>query len=177
MIFLFTDMSRFPLNTLLLKIREASLAGADYIMIRDNQLSDFDYYNLVLSAIQMTTGTRTEIVVCHRDNIGDQLGLKKHNRFKERTSDSFTVSIHSREELAELDHQLFFYSPIFPSTCKPGVPPKGLSWHHDRMIALGGVNQQTVHQLIGVHHIGIMSEWLMSDKLYDLILYYKRLGY
>lgn len=177
MIFLFTDMSKCGHGQLLLRIREAALAGVDYILIRENHLDDDSYYDLTLSALQMLTGTKTEIVVCHRDSIANRLGLKKHNRYDERTEESFTVSTHSISEANALQNKLFFYSPVFPSTCKPGVKPKGLSFTHPNMIALGGINRKTVGALEAIHHIGIMSEWVESKELYDLIKYYRKLGY
>ena len=177
MIFFFTDMNKCGHSQLLLKIREAALAGVDYILIRENQLDDASYYDLTLSALQMLTGTQSELVLCHRDAIADMLGLKKHNRFNERTEESFTVSTHSGEEIDQLNNQLFFFSPIFPSVCKPGVKPKGLLFSHPNMIALGGVNKETVNELNSIHHIGIMSEWIESHELYELVKYYKKLGY
>ncbi|MCH4890365.1 hypothetical protein EZV73_22470 [Acidaminobacter sp. JC074] len=177
MIFLFTNRLACGDNALLLKIREASLAGADYILLRENDLSDKAYKDFALSALQMMTGTETDLVICHRDHIADELKLKKHNRFYDYKNDSFTVSIHGEEEYKKINGGLFFYSPIFPSKCKPGVKEKGLFFKKEGMIALGGVTLDKLKLLDGIDHIGVMSEWLETDNTFELIRNYKISGY
>lgn len=176
MIFLITNSRLCKPQLMLLKIREAAMAGVDYILLRENHLDDEAYKDLALSSLQMLTGSKTELVICHRDGLADDLGLKKHNRFLERSSSSFTVATHSQEEVRQIPG-LYFYSPIFETTCKPGVPPKGVDFCSKNLIALGGVCLETLPLLTGFDHIGVMSEWLQTPDVYHLIKSYRRYGY
>ena len=176
MICLFTNLKLCGESKLLLKIREASLAGVDYIYLRENDLADKEYSSLALSAVQMMIGTRTELVVCHKDHIADKYNLKKHNRYLERTQKSFTVSVHTEEEAKDIEG-CFFYSPIFETNCKPGVRSVGLNFSHKNLIALGGINKTKIKKLKHINHIGIMSEWLETEDVFQLIKFYKSYGY
>jgi len=160
----------------LLKVREASLAGVNYIYLRENDLSDRQYKDLALSCMQMMIGTKTELVVCHRDHIADQLNLKKHNRFHEKTESSFTVSTHTLDEVKEVKGY-YLYSPIFETLCKPGVKAKGLNHYESKMIALGGINQSRLNELTNINHVALMSEWLIVEDVFNLVKTYKKYGY
>lgn len=176
MICLITNRNICGESKLLLKIREASMAGVDYIYLRENDMSDEAYLALALSCLQMMTGSRTELVVCHRDHIANMLELKKHNRFHERTDQSFTVATHHEDEAKQIKGY-YFYSPIFETLCKPGVETKGLSFIESNMIALGGIKLERLEALKGVQHVAIMSEWLESNHVFDLVKAYRNNGY
>jgi thiamine monophosphate synthase len=181
MIFLITNTSLCSENLLLLKIREAALNGVDYILLRENTLDSEVYYQLALSVSQMLSGTKTELIVCHRNDIAKKLNLKCHNRFKERVKETFTVSVHNQEELLMVDkNQYPMFSNVFETSCKPGKKPidHGDLGHHDNTIALGGINQSTICQLNNaVKHVAVMSEWLFEDDLKALIRSYRLYGY
>jgi len=177
MLFFITNRKACGELKLLLKTREAALAGVDYILLRENDLEDDDYGKLAVSMLQMLAQTKTELIICHRDVIADKLGLKKHNRFHERTPTSFTVSTHSEMEVHALNDQLFFYSPVFETTCKEGVKAKGIDHiKSSNVIALGGITIEKSEKL-PVDHVAVMSEWLSSNTLYDLVKAYKKYGY
>lgn len=177
MLFFFTDRLRCGELKLLLKTREAALAGVDYILLRENDLDDEAYENLALSMSQMMIQTSSELVICHRDHIADKLGLKKHNRFIEKTKDSFTVATHTLDEIERLDDQLFFYSPVFETDCKKGMKGKGIDHiKSDHVIALGGISLEKSKDL-PVKHVAVMSEWLTCDDVYNLVKAYKLIGY
>ncbi|MBI9013581.1 MAG: thiamine phosphate synthase [Clostridiales bacterium] len=177
MLFFITNRNACGELKLLLKTREAALAGVDYILLRENDLGDDEYRKLAVSMLQMLTQTKTELVICHRDVIADELGLKKHNRFHERTSASFTVSTHSEMEVYSLNDQLIFYGPVFETTCKEGVKAKGIDHiKSSNVIALGGITIEKSEKL-KVNHVAVMSEWLSSNTVYDLVKAYKKYGY
>lgn len=181
MIFFITNTNLCSNNQLLLKIREASLAGVDYILLRENTLSDIAYHNLALSCLQMMAGTKTELVVCHRPIVAKALNLKIHNRFVEKTEESFSVSTHCVEELKSLSQDTYgFYSNVFETCCKPGkkpIPRAGLT-EHVNSVALGGVNRKNLELLNGyTQHIAVMSEWLKSEDLNGLIKFYRKNEY
>jgi thiamine monophosphate synthase len=180
MIFLITNSALCPRNELLGRIRTASMLGVDYILLRENTLSMAEYEELLLSAIQMMTCTRTEIVVCHRPELAEKYSLKLHSRFRE-FKNSFSVSTHSLEELETLSKsQIAFYGHVFETACKEGVMPRSKSplLYSDKVIALGGVNSRTVRLLPNeCRNIGIMSEWLICDDLPSLIQNYRKNGY
>ncbi len=177
MIFLFTNRMICGENALLLKIREASLAGVDFILLRENDMCDISYKKLALSALQMMTGTKTELVICHRNHIADELKLRKHNSYHNFHMDSFTVSIHHKNELQNLGEKMFFYSPIFETKCKPGAKLKGTGFSHPNMIALGGIKLNRLSLLEDINHIGVMSEWLEVKDTFELIQQYRKSGY
>lgn len=181
MIFLITNLEIVPYNTLLLKIRSASLNGADAILLRENNLNDDDYERLLIAALEMTTNTKTEIIVCHRPEIARRFNLKLHSRFSERLDESYSISTHSEEEILVIkDHQYCFYSHVFSTDCKKGLPPRTSLplKSHTNSIALGGVTLKTLPKLEGIcQHIGVMSEWLLTPSIGDLIHKYRSFGY
>lgn len=177
MLFFITDRKLCGDLKLLLKTREAALAGVDYILLRENDLDDDAYKNLAVSMLQMLVQTKTELVICHRDHIAQVLGLKKHNRYIEKTDSSFTVATHTEEEVENVSNQLFFYSPVFETDCKKGVVAKGISHiKSDHVIALGGITISRVKDLT-VSHLAVMSEWLTTENVYELVKQYKTYGY
>lgn len=177
MICFITDRKRCGINQLLLKIREAALAGVDYILLRENDMTETAYEGLLLSSLQMLTYSKTEIVVCHRPELAKKYALKSHRRFLEHDASAFSVATHHLDEVHQHQGTYCFYSPIFTTDCKPGVQPKGTDYYREDMIALGGINQMNIHQLKGFKHIGIMSEWLTSDNIQSLLQVYRDLGY
>lgn len=82
------------------------------------------------------------------------------------------ASCHSLEDIreaAELGATCCTFSPVYPSQCKPGVPPKGLALLHRvcrqspiPVYALGGVTPERAQELAGAGAAGgvMMSGWI-----------------
>lgn len=181
MIFLITDRKSCTTNELIRRIRSAAMAGADYVLLRENDMENDGYYQLALSILQILTGTKMELVICHRPEIAKALGLKLHSRFAEMTVDSFSVSTHTIEEIRCVPKEKFaFYGNVFYTNCKPGVFPKQHAplKLHNKSIALGGISLKNVHELAGyTMHIGVMSGWLTCDDVELYIKTFKKKGY
>lgn len=181
MIFLITNSQGLSQGQLLLKVRAAGLSGADYIMLRDNDLSDQAYEKLAQSMVQMLSQSPARLVVCHRPHIAKKLGCLLHSRFGQHTEESFSVATHAKEEMLSLaGHHYCFYGHVFKSKCKPGLDPRGMEALkcHGNAVALGGINEGTVVALKGrVHHIALMSSWLEADDIRSLLKYYKGQGF
>lgn len=179
MIFFISNLQICGINETLRRIREASLKGLDYIVLRENDLEDDALKAYAQSILQVIAHTETELIISHRDYIADLLGVKKHNRFKERTKDSFIVSTHSGEEIMQVEGYHFF-SHIFKTSCKADLEPKGIQLLErlasPRLVALGGINCETVDDLKSCKHLAVMSEWLTGDVV-NIIETYRKKGF
>lgn len=77
--------------------------------------------------------------------------------------------------------QFVLYSPIFITSSKPDVTPKGINGLKDIMdqspldvVSLGGVNLNTIKQLKGIsHHIAVKS-FIFNATLQEVELLYER---
>lgn len=97
-------------------------------------------------------------------------GLSENDR--KGLSEQIGASCHSLEDIreaAKLGATCCTFSPVYPSQCKPGVPPKGLALLHRvcqhspiPVYALGGVTPERAQELAGAGAAGgvMMSGWI-----------------
>ncbi len=181
MIFFITDGKKLSQGQLLSKIRAAALSGVDYIMLRENHLSDESYLALASSVQQIVDQTHTDLVVCHRPKIAEILGVHLHSRFHERLDVSFSVATHSKEEMQVIDQATYcLYGHVFESACKEGLAPRG--YHelsgHKKAVALGGINLSRAKELMGkAKHLAFMSAWQESEDIRHFIDVLRPMGY
>lgn len=173
MIFLVTNLNMCPRNEMLLRIREAALSGANFVLLRENQLSEEAYKEFALTILQVLSNTSTELIVCHRPQIAKLLNLKLHNRYSELSENSFSVSTHQLSEVKKVPGEIYcFYGHVFETDCKRGLEPRYMTplKHHHNSVALGGVNLNNIHALKGMtQHIAMMSSWLKTEELSNMI--------
>ena len=85
------------------------------------------------------------------------------------------VSTHSLEEVLQAEDEgadYVLFSPIFPTTCKPGAEPKGVKSLEEiyrkvniPVIPLGGINKNTLPEITrcGVTNAAVMSALLTAE--------------
>ena len=191
MIFLISNQNICSGEEFFNRVKNAILANVDYIVIRDKELSDFEYKKIV-NKIMSFNLINTKIIISHRNNLYKEYsGIYLHNSLNDINKDTFSTSVHKVEEIKKLKNSNIkygFISHIFKTDCK-NSKPKGIEFlisglelskkYEIELIALGGINKETIKELhkISIKNIGIMSEWLLVDDVYDLIMSYKENGY
>ena len=185
---LVTDRTRLgcvDVEGLLRFIRLAVTGGVDLVQIRERDLSDRDFSDLVRRAVEQTQGSGTRIIVNDRMDIalscgaagvhlrGDSVATK---RIRVHTPADWIVgrSVHSLAEAkdvvseAELDY--VFLGSVFETLSKPGKQPLGVGILRDVAAALpvpvlgiGGITLERVELVAtagagGLAAIGLFAE-------------------
>ncbi len=174
------------------RVREASLAGVDYILIREKGLSD-DELGLLAVEVKQLCMTKTKVIIGHSERVYDRLeDVYLHNGFKGQTKNSFSVATHSLKEVEAVQKtnaSFVFVSHIFETDCKKNMKAKGIEFLNEclkisqesklEVVALGGINRETINVLreTEVKHIAIMSEWHKCEDVKLLLQHYRKLGY
>jgi len=165
-------------------IREAAADGVHLIQIREKALSARLLLDLVFEAVQVTVGTRSLIVVNERADISIAAGaggvhLPGNSIPSQVVRKAFAsdlvigVSTHSVEQArraAESGADYIFFGPVFETPGKP--QPIGTSVLEDvcselgnfPVIAIGGIDQNNLKQILQVGAAGIASIRALNEK-------------
>ncbi|WP_297522072.1 thiamine phosphate synthase [uncultured Clostridium sp.] len=173
-------------------IEEAINAGIDHIILREKELP----YKIVLGyAIKikgMIGSRKTKLFINSMYKIKNEIeGVGIHmpyNMFIELKNDingEIGVSVHSVEEAInayKLGASYILCSNIYETNCKKGLKGKGLLFIKEikskvpiKVIALGGINILNYKEVLnsGADGIGIMSDIMKNDDVYNLVVKYK----
>ena len=173
-------------------IEEAINAGIDHIILREKELP----YKIVLGyAIKikgMIGSRKTKLFINSMYKMKNEIeGIGIHmpyNMFIELKNDingEIGVSVHSVEEAInayKLGASYILCSNIYETNCKKGLKGKGLLFIKDikrvvpiNVIALGGINILNYKEVLnsGADGIGIMSDIMKNDDVYNLVVKYK----
>ena len=169
---------------------------ADAIILREKDLSSGQYADLAEAVVTLCREKELPLVLHHFADIaaarmsagcmqtcalhlsfGDFLEIKKKQQDGHLPVDVFPllgVSTHTLEE-ARIAEQLgaayITASHIFPTTCKPGVPPRGLNYLREvchavsiPVYALGGIHPPQIQSCLDAGAAGVcmMSEYFSS---------------
>lgn len=111
----------------LIRVRDAAIAGVDYIIIREKEI---DLKNVVAEIIQIVTACQTKVVIGHNIAIAEEFeDTFLHNSFHERGVNTFSVSVHTLEDVEDVlktSISYAFIGHIFPTDCKKDIDPKGV---------------------------------------------------
>ncbi len=192
MIFLITNRKQCKQIDFQKRVREASLAGVDYVLIREKDLDNEELRIIALELEQLSTA-KTKIIIGHSKEVFHQIDdVYLHNSFNDINPDTFSVATHNIEEIKAVMNtniSYAFVSHIFKTKCKENQMPKGVKFIEESLevtsdskieiVALGGINRETINVLreTKLKHIAIMSEWLECDNIKKLIQDYRKLGY
>ncbi len=160
--------------------RIACLSDYEYIILREKDLSEEDYYNLAKKAVAISN----RIILHTFIDTAYRLDYKKihlpYSVFKENIKrlkefDIVGVSTHSVEEAVNCEKMGADYitsSHIFRTDCKKGLEPKGLVFLEKvcqsvniPVYALGGINNSNSELCIkaGARGVCMMSQAMKSD--------------
>lgn len=165
-------------------IEQLTKAGIDALVLREKNLSEFEYYDLAKEVLKICTKSKTTCFLHHFDRECLRLGHRYFHaplpllRKEPKLAKYFHVlgsSVHSKEELLEAVHYKINYAfvgHIFQSSCKMDLEPRGLGFLKEMLdfskiplYAIGGINIQNIDQFRDLNVAGVcMRESLMSEK-------------
>ena len=186
--------NQFTQSSIAARVQEAVQAGIRWVHLRDHQASDADFRASTLELVAALRGISPDIMISvnGRLNIANELGLHyhtgKHNPFDvERINHKAGYSAHSIQEgLYRIDEgaDYLFYSPIFPTSSKPGHA--GVGVQHLKMFceavaplpvyALGGITPNNCAACLdaGAYGVAVLSGILEANSVPDAVHAYKK---
>jgi len=139
------------------KIAQICDAGFDKIILREKDLSEFEYEKLAANALKITQNYETKLILHTFKNVALNLGADLHLKmddflkFASESSLNLSVSIHSLEDAlkcAKFGPKFMIYGHIFETACKADLKPRGVRELEEiaksvqiPIFAIGGINQ------------------------------------
>lgn len=166
------------------QIEKLAKARVDAIVLREKDLSGFEYFDLAKEVLTICAKHKTTCFL----HFFDKECLKLGHRFFHAPLDllrkepklskyfhTLGTSVHSKEELLEaMNYKVnyAFVGHIFESSCKVNLAPKGLDFLKSLLefskiplYAIGGINVQNIEEFKDLSVAGIcMREILMHEK-------------
>lgn len=162
---------------------EKLLSGyPDALLIREKDLSTDDLIAFAAPLVPVAKRYNVPLILRGSAEVAQRLGIHRLQlSYKEATEaplpqgfESVGVSVHSLEEAlgaARIGASYITYGHIFTSTCKPGLPPRGLAALDDivancpiPVYAIGGINLETLPFLLPSKPNGVC---LMNASMTD----------
>lgn len=145
------------------RIKALAAAKVDAIILREKDMSEFDYFDLAKEAISLCKRHKIGLFLHSFDRVALKLGHKHFHcpleilRKEPRLVRYFSVlgtSVHSLDELHEAQEfgcNYAIYGHIFPTLSKPFTPPRGLDGLSEictnasiPIYAVGGINADNI---------------------------------
>ena len=152
------------------RLSEISRGGADYVILREKDLSEAEYAELAERALAVC-GERLVLhgavalpLLRRLPRIHLPLALLENNQALRREAKLLGVSVHSPEEAKRaeaLDADYVTAGHVFATDCKRGVPGRGLDFLKETaasvripVYAIGGISAQNVAAVRGAGAAG-----------------------
>ncbi len=165
-------------------IEKLAKAKIDALVLREKDLSEFEYYDLAKEVLRICAKSKTPCFLHFFDRECLKLGHRYFHaplpllRKEPKLARYFHIlgsSVHSKEELLEAmtyKIQYAFVGHIFQSSSKPNLTPKGLSFLKQMLefskiplYAIGGIKLENISDFKNLNVAGVcMKEALMSEK-------------
>lgn len=165
-------------------IEQLTKANIDALVLREKDLSEFEYYDLAKEVLKICSKTKTTCFLHYFDRECLKLGHRYFHaplsllRKEPKLAKFFHIlgsSVHSKEELLEaMTYKVnyAFVGHIFESSCKVGLEPRGLTFLKEMLdfskiplYAIGGINVQNIAEFKDLNVAGVcMRESLMREK-------------
>lgn len=165
-------------------IEQLTKANIDALVLREKDLSEFEYYDLAKEVLKICSKAKTTCFLHYFDRECLKLGHRYFHaplsllRKEPKLAKFFHIlgsSVHSKEELLEaMTYKVnyAFVGHIFESSCKVGLEPKGLTFLKEMLdfskiplYAIGGINVQNIAEFKDLNVAGVcMRESLMREK-------------
>lgn len=168
------------------QLQKIAASDIDSIVLREKDLSEEDYAEFALRALQLCSVNHKECVLHHFGKAAVRLHVPRIqcslDYLKTHTSLTFFmktigVSVHSAEEAIEAEKLGATYimaSHVFPTACKPKDKPIGVETVRAicdavsiPVYALGGINEETLPKLkdVPIAGIAIMSSAMENEDV------------
>lgn len=165
-------------------IEQLTKANIDALVLREKDLSEFEYYDLAKEVLKICSKAKTTCFLHYFDRECLKLGHRYFHaplsllRKEPKLAKFFHIlgsSVHSKEELLEaMTYKVnyAFVGHIFESSCKMGLEPRGLTFLKEMLdfskiplYAIGGINVQNIAEFKDLNVAGVcMRESLMREK-------------
>lgn len=151
------------------RIEELARLNLGAIILREKDLSPQEYKLLAKKVIDICKCYDTPLFLhsfidvaleLQHPNIHLPLPIYIEERERCRGFEQIGISTHSLEDIRKIEHDrvsYVTYSPVFPTTCKPGVEAKGVGqlrsicrWTKIPVYALGGISEENETSCIKV---------------------------
>ena len=168
----------------LIQVEKLAKAGIDAFVLREKDLSEYEYYDLAKEVLNICARYKTICFLHYYEKQALKLGHKYFQapiallRKEPNLSKYFHIlgtSIHSKEELLEAinykaNHA--FVGHIFNTSCKTNLGPRGieflknvLQFSRIPLYAIGGINAENIASFKCINVAGVcMREALMCEK-------------
>jgi thiamine-phosphate pyrophosphorylase len=178
----------------LTRIRELSASGVDAILLREKDLSEAEYEALAQTCLEICKENQTPLWLNAFPSVAERLYLPVQLSFSQflilspaekRRLPQIGVSVHAVSEAvqaAEKGADSLIAGHIFPTACKPGLPPRGLSFLQQvcdsveiPVYAIGGITAERQHAALeaGAKGCCVMSEWMQCEAVAERIALWK----
>lgn len=188
MIYFVTDRTLCSKEHYLKAIKQSCEAGVEAILLREKDLSSEELLALAVEVKNIIEGTNTKLIVNSNIEVakaikaqGVHLSYKDFMNYKDIYDGVIGVSVHSVEEgiiAYENGADYIMYGHVFESSCKKGVPPRGikaLTELEDKVnipiVAIGGINSNNFIEALnaGADKIAIRSGLLECEDVFEYL--------
>lgn len=155
-------------------------SGPDAIILRAKMLSTDEYEDLLLALMPIAKKCGVSLIANHQPELAAKYQLPLQIGYGDiyipKPSTPWGVSVHKEEEAikaAKLGASWVTYGHIFPTACKPGVPPRGIEALKNitskidiPVLAIGGITLHTIPQLhdAGIAGVVVMTPAMKTDR-------------
>ncbi|MCD7854912.1 MAG: thiamine phosphate synthase [Clostridiales bacterium] len=167
------------------RLERISKAEADYIILREKDLEESEYFALAEKCLKICGD---KLIINSRAETAKTLGINKIQlsysdflKYKKEPFEKIGVSVHSLEEAkkaADMNADFIVAGHIFKTDCKKGVEPRGVDFIKEiaesvnkPVFAIGGISPETAPLLknSGVAGVCIMSGLMSGDNITETI--------
>ncbi len=170
------------------RVCEAVACGVRWVHLRDHEADNSTFASAAATLTEQLQGLSSDVLISinGRPEIASALGVNYHGGM-ERPGNSHGLVGYSAHTLEEVEAQgsmvdYLFYSPIYPTTSKPGHPGIGLQALADAtqlaasvpVYALGGIKPAHCSGCLeaGAHGVAVISGVLQADDIADAVQAY-----
>ena len=179
-------------DNFVLRVREILSAEPFEVILREKDLSDDKYCQLVKEIVADTNGYN-KVLALNCPEIALEMGIENVHltmqQLMEHGRPSFIkragVSVHSAEEAEtaqKLGADYLIAGHIYATDCKKGVPPRGIEFFRGvcesvdiPVFAIGGISENNFNEPLenGGTGVCLMSEFMKCENPYERVRIYK----
>lgn len=193
MLYLITNRRLIKKGNLYTVVLESLRGGLDAVILREKDLSCNELMDIGFKLKGLTNAFGARLIVNGNPYVSKAVNADYyHSSMSNFSVDSvygapFGLSTHSIDDVItakKLGANYVLLSHIFPTQCKKGLKPKGLSIISESkdaidmpIIALGGINEMNIQDIFmaGAKGAAVMSYIMASDDPYNATLTLKKM--
>lgn len=163
------------------QLQKIAAAKPDAMILREKQLSETAYQALAEQVQRICQGQGVQLICNYQISVAEHLSLPVQVSVSQLEQASawsvpFGVSVHKLEEAKQAEQvgaSWVIAGHLFATACKPGLPPRGLSFLQEikqavsiPVYGIGGIHVQNAAQVqaIGADGICMMADWMQAEE-------------